>query len=424
MIKYGRTILPNGLRIITAPMKETKAVTVLFLIKAGSRYENKEKNGIFHFIEHMVFKGTKKRPTALDISKELDSVGASFNAFTSDEYTGFYVSATANHFNMSLDILSDIIINSQFPVLEIKKEKGVIIEEINMYNDLPQRNVVDLAKMQLFGDTPLGRSTLGEAKIVSSLSRQDFIKYIKNYYCPENMMVIISGNTDKFNWGKTVKEKLAKLSRKKKKVAKTNYSFQSEPQIVVHYKKTDQAHLVISWRTFSRFDKRRHTMKILNNIMGETMSSRLFTEVREKRGLAYYVGSSIWEFSDTGAQLSFAGLDIKRIDQSIKIILDQYKKLRDKKVSKEELNRAKENIKGKMYLGLEDSFSIADFLGEQELLFDKIKQPEQVIKDLFAVTSDDIKTLAQEIFIPKNLNLTIIGPFKKKKRFEKLIQNW
>lgn len=422
MINYKKLQLKNGIKVITAPMKETKAVTVLFLIRAGSRAETKEKNGIFHFIEHMLFKGTAKRPTSLHISQELDAVGADYNAFTSDEYTGFYISCEASHFDMALDVLIDILFNSKFDQKEIKKEKGVILEEINMYLDLPQKYIQDLAKKQLFGDTSLGRATLGVPKTVSNFARQDFINYIGKYYQPNTMMIAVAGREEKSDWINQIKKQLNKYNGRAMNNFEKNVFVQSKPTTLIHSRKTDQAHLAISWRAFGRFDHRRWALKVLNNILGETMSSRLFSEVREKRGLAYYVGSANWEFADCGAQVAYAGLDIKRINPAITVIMQEYQKLIKQKVTTAEINRAKENIKGRMYLGLEDSSSIADFLLEQQLLFDDILQPEEIIKKIFAVTPSDIQNVAKEIFTPRNFNLTVIGPFEDKNMFDKIIK--
>jgi len=423
MINYEKKVLSNGLRVILAPIKETKAVTVLLLINAGSRHESVENNGIFHFMEHMVFKGTKKRPTALDIAKELDSIGAGYNAFTSDEYTGFYVSATASHFDIVLDLLSDIVTNSQFPTKEIAKEKGVILEEINMYKDLPQRHIFDLAKKQIFGETALGRSTLGTAKTVSSIKRQDFIDLRSKYYHADNMIAVVAGASDKFDWLTMINDKLGSLSRNSKLIPDKHDFTNHKSHVNLNYKETDQAHLSLGFKTFSRFDNRRYAIRLLNNLLGETMSSRLFHEIREKRGLAYYIGSDMWEFNDTGAQVAFAGLDKKRLDMAIKVILTEYKKLTKSLVKKDELIRAKENIKGKTYLGLEDSFSIAEFLGEQELLKGEIIPPEKILAELFKITSTDIRNLAKQVFTPENLHLTIIGPVKDQKKYEELLEN-
>ncbi len=424
MINFYKTVLDSGLRIITAPMKETKAVTILFLVKAGSRHESQKQNGIFHFMEHMIFKGTKKRPRAIDISRQLDGIGADFNAFTSEEYTGFYITSASDKFNLSLDILSDIFLNSMFPSPEIEKEKGVILEEINMYKDLPQRYVMELAKKQMFGNTPLGRSTLGTSQTVSSFSRKDFIDVFKKNYCAKNTLVVVAGNQEKLNWESAIKQKLSKITQGEVAKPQKNIKIQNSPVINTYYKKTDQSHLVLGFPTFSRLDKRRYPLKLLNNIFGANMSSRLFTEIREKRGLAYYIGSSIAEFADTGMHFAYAGVDNKRIDEAIKVILSEYQKIISKGLLQEEIKRSKDNIKGRTYIDLESSSSIADYLAEQELLYDEITQPEEHLKKIFSLQNQDLKKLANEFIKLNSLNLTILGPFKDNNRFEKIVNAW
>lgn len=421
MINYKKHQLNNGLTLIIAPMKETKAVSVLVMVKVGSRYETKEENGISHFLEHMFFKGTQKRPTSLDISKELDSIGAEFNAFTSEEYTGFYISSSADHFNISLDILSDMLHNSKFDEAEIIKEKGVILEEVNMYKDIPQKYVQDLAKELLYGRTPLGRTIIGQPHNIQSFKRKSFLDYIKKHYQAQNTIIAVAGNPAKFDWHKMVDESFGAFPKGTKNHFIVQKESQTKPEILLHYKKTDQAHLILGFRTINRFDPRRYDLKVLNNLFGGIMSSRLFTEIRENRGLAYYVGSSYWEFDDVGALVVSAGLDKNRIDEAITVILDEFNKIKKELIGEEELTRSKENIKGRFYLNLEESFAIAEFLADQQLLYGDIKDPDEIIKNIMSVKSEDMTKLAKEFFNDKNLNLTIIGPYKDKSRFEKLL---
>jgi len=423
MINYKLNKLNNGLQVITAPMKETKAVTILIMMKIGSRYEKSEESGISHFLEHLFFKGTINRPTTLDISRELDAIGAYFNAFTSEEYTGFYVSCAADHFDKGLDILSDMLLNSKFDQKEIDKELGVIIEEINMYKDLPHKYVVDLAKTVFFGNTPLGRPVIGNVETVSSLKRKNFVDYLqKNYNC-QNALITVAGSGQDELWLEKIQNKFSKLPSGEKSIYEKNTYSYDKPQILVHHKKTDQAHLVLGFKSLTRFDKKKYSQNVLNNLFGGMMSSKLFIEVREKRGLAYSVHSSTWELDDTGIFYASAGLDIKRIDDAIKVILDEFYKLKKEKITDGELIHSKENIKGKLYLSLEDSFSIAEFLTEQYLLENNIEQPEELLKKTFETTTTNIHELAKEFFTPENLGLTIIGPFKEKEKFEKLLKS-
>lgn len=422
MISYSKTTLKNGLEIITAPINHTNTVSVLFLIGAGSRHESAAQNGLSHFLEHMFFKGTKKRPTSLDISRELDAVGANFNAFTAEEYTGFYVRVEKTHFQLALDILSDIIFNSKFSNPEINKEKGVILEELNMYRDIPQRHVQDLAKELLYGNTSLGRSTVGTKKTITSFAHQDFVSYRDDFYAPSNMLVAIAGAGSQENWLKAVKNQLGHLKKTKMKTYQEVKNSQKRPELSLEYKKTDQTHLVLGFKSFSRTDPRQPVLQLINNILGDTMSSRLFTEIREKRGLAYYVSSDIWQFHETGAIQAALGADTKRAEEAIKVVLEEFKQIKEKGVTVGELKQAKENFKGRLYLELEESFAQAEFLAEQQLLKGKIKTPEEILKEIYKVSSSDIIKVAREIFKEENLNLTIIGPYKNTQRFNRLLE--
>lgn len=427
MLDFEKEKLDNGLRIITAPLDNTKAVTVLVMVKTGSRYEDKENNGIAHFLEHMFFKGTQKRPTTLDIARELDSVGAAYNAFTGEEFTGFYVRAESSHFDLALDILTDMLYNSRFDEKEIQKEKGVILEEINMIRDLPQSYVEYLMKELLYGDEPLGRMITGLPATVTHFNRQTFTSFFADFYQPQRIIVTVAGGTANHSsqsWTKKIKhvfeKKLAKRTPDFSKIKEK----QIKPGLKVFHKTTDQAHFILGFRGFKYTDSRRPILKVLNNIMGATMSSRLFTEVREKRGLCYYVSSDIADFSDTGFWGASAGVDLKRVDEAIEVILDEFTKIKKQPVTTEELIRAKENLKGRLYLGLEESMNVSQFLAEQEMFWGKIKDPDQIVEETQKVTKEEVQKLANDLMRPEKLNLAIIGPFKDKEKLEKIINKF
>ncbi len=427
MLDYQLTYFNNGLKLITAPLENTKAVTVMFLVGVGSRYEERNLNGISHFLEHIFFKGTKKRPTTLDIAKELDAVGASYNAFTGEEYTGFYVRAASEHFDLALDVLTDIIYNSKFDETEIEKEKGVIAEEINLYQDNPQSHVVDLAKGLFYGDSPLGRSIAGKKETIKTFTQKDFLDYRDLHYSPNNMIVAVAGGKNNTDWQKKIHEYFDKIPQKKDNEFEKIVENQKEPKVLVHHKKTDQAHLVLGFRTIPRTSEERWIVKVLNNLLGETMSSRLFTEVREKKGLAYYVSSEMVDFQDCGAVAASAGVDISRVEEAVEVILDEFKKLKNIEIEEEEINRGKENLKGRLYLGLEESFAVADYLVVQELFWEKIDDPDELVEKFNKVTSKEIKDFAQKYFVKENLNLVIIGPFAKhadKDKFKKILETF
>lgn len=423
MLNYSLSKLDNGLRVITAPLENTKAVSLFVLVGTGSRYENKQNNGIAHFLEHMFFKGTTKRPKTVDIARELDAVGASFNAFTGEEYTGFYVRAESSHFDLALDVLSDMLFNSKFDEKEIEKEKGVILEEINMIRDVPQSYVEYVMKDLLYGDTPLGRMITGTPDTVTKFNRETFMEFRKQFYQPENMVVAVAGSDSKA-WSGKIEKIFGSLPKNTTEDPEKAIEAQSQPQLKIHEKKTDQAHFILSFRGIKRTDPRRPILKVLNNIMGGTMSSRLFIEVREKRGLCYYVSSDFADYMDTGYWEVSAGVDIKRAQEALEVILQECERVKNEDVTDEELTRAKENMKGHLYLGLEESLAVAEFLGEQELLWQKIEDPDEIVAQMVKVTKEDIKKLASDIMKPENLNLAIVGPFENKEKFEELLKNY
>lgn len=424
MLDYKLTKFSNGLKLITAPMANTKAMTILFLVGTGSRYEPKNLSGISHFLEHLFFKGTKKRPTTLAIAQTLDGVGASYNAFTGEESTGFYVRAPAEHFDLALEVLNDIFYNSKFDEQEIEREKGVISEEINLYQDSPPSYIEEVLKKLFYGDHPLGRSIVGEKKTISRFSRADFINFQNQHYTPNNMVVAIAGGQSKNQWQKKVENYFQTIQAKKPGPYQPIRAVQTEPQVLIHQKKTDQAHLFLGFRSLTRTDKRRPVLRVLNNLMGETMSSRLFTQVRERRGLAYYISSEMIDFQDTGIIGAACGVDILRTEEAVKVILEEFQNIKTHKVELTELKKAQENLKGKLYLGLEESMALAGYLAEQAMFWQKIEDPDDLILKYQQVTPQDIQDFAQEFFVPQNLNLAIIGPFKTNDKFLAILRRF
>lgn len=412
----------NGLRLVVVPMTSTKTVTVLVLVGTGSRFETKEINGVSHFLEHMMFKGTTKRPKWLQITKELDSIGAQYNAFTSKEYTGYWAKASLEHRDLIIDIISDIFLNSKFDEKEIQKERRVIIEEMNMYLDLPPRYVGDLYEELLYGDQPAGWKVIGEKETVLKLGRQDFVNYFNTHYLAENTVVAVAGNVDK----EKVKEQVSnffKEAREGKKVTRQSvFESQNKPQIKLHHKKTDQTHFVLGVRAYDIFSPRSETAEVLATVLGGGMSSRLFIEIREKQGLAYYVKAGADAYTDHGYFATQAGIDNSRIEKAIRIVLREYRKMRDKPVPKHEIRKAKEYIKGHLAIELESSDSVATFFASEWLLKNETLTPEEKLSKIMAVTADDVQAAASEIFKPEKLNLALIGPFEDKKKFEKLLE--
>jgi predicted Zn-dependent peptidase len=411
---YKKTTLNNGLRVITIPIKNANSVTVLILVGTGSKYETKEINGISHFLEHMFFKGTKKRHNTLEISEALDSVGGEYNAFTSKEVTGFWAKVDKSHSDIALDWITDIFLNSKFDEKEMEREKGVIIEEVNMYLDTPMAYVGELWEKLLYGDQPAGWRVIGEKETILSFNRKKVVDYYQAHYSPSNIIVCVAGAIN----SKTIEGKIknyfkdAKNNKKGQKVGVKEE--QKEPKVLVHNKKTDQTHFCLGVRAYDLFDKRKYALALLSVILGGNMSSRLFIKVRERNGLAYSIHTSIDNATDTGYLVTQAGIDHKNLEKSIELILQEYKDLKYKKITEKELQKAKDYLKGTTSLSLDSSDSQASFYAVQELLEEKILTPEEKFKKIDEVSIDDIKKIAEDIFLPEKLNLAVIGPFEEK----------
>lgn len=421
-MRFKKLKLANGIRLILAPMSETKAVTILVLAKVGSRHEDSKIAGTSHFIEHMMFKGTRKRPTTLAISKELDGVGAEYNAFTAKDHTGYYIKIDSEKVKLALDILSDVIFNSKFDEEEIKREKQVISEEINMYEDNPLLFVEELFEQIIFKNSSLGRLISGSKETVNGLNRSGIVNYYDNYYQPSNLLIGVAGNFDN-SILKSIKYYFCKsgIKRVPPKFKKIKIN-QKKPQINLKYKKTEQIQICLGFPGYSYFDKRIYALYILGVILGGNMSSRLFIKIRERMGLAYFIRSSINIYQDIGNFYIQAGLDKSRIEQAINEILKELTKIKKEGVVAEELRKAKDFLKGKLKLELESSESIVSWFSKQELLMNKIISPNEQIKRLEKVTVNQVKKVASQIFKKNLINLALISPYKDKERFLKLLK--
>ena len=421
---FKKTILKNGLRLITAPMKDTNTVAVIVAVAAGSKYETKNVNGISHFLEHMLFKGTKKRPKTKDISGALDAVGGEYNAFTGKEQTAFFAKVDAKHFDLALDVISDVYLNSKIEEKEIEKERGVILQEINMYEDTPMIQAGDIFEELLYGDQPAGWEIIGTRENIKNLKRADFLKYLWENYTAPNTIVCVAGNIDEKCTVREVGRIFSRMRKEKLGEKPRTVEKQLKPQIKIKAKKTDQAHLVLGARAYDMFHPDRFTLSVMANILGGTMSSRLFLSVREKLGLAYYISSSYESYTDSGYLAVRAGVDTNqsKIEKTVKTIINEIKKIRGKKVNLKELRKAKDNFRGKMALSLESSDDIAGFLAGQELAKKKIETPGKILAEVDKVSADDIMRVARDIFRNEKLNLAMIGPVEDKKFLEKILR--
>jgi len=418
---FNKKKLENGLRVITVPTDNTKAVTTLVLVGTGSKYENEKNNGISHFIEHMFFKGTEKRPDTLSLAGDLDKVGGSYNAFTSKELTGYWAKVHSNHLDLSLDWVSDIFLNSKLEEDDIEREKGVIIEELNMYLDTPIKHIQEIWEKSLYGDQPAGWLTIGEKENISGFEREDLLEYLNNHYLSENTLVCVAGKIDS-QIRKSIKNYFSSIETGQPKPKQKVEENQKEPNFSPNFKETDQTHLALGVRGFNLFQPKRYAQSILATILGGNMSSRLFIEIREKRGLAYYINTSSDANTDTGYLVTLAGIEHKSVEKAVELILKEYRKLKRGEIEKKELKKAKDYLKGNMTLSLESTDAKASFYSIQEMLTGEVLTPEEKFRKIDAVTLDEVKEVAEEMFQSENLNLALIGPHKNEEKFKKLLK--
>jgi predicted Zn-dependent peptidase len=418
---YQLERLDNGLRILTAPMESAQSVTCAIMLAAGSRYETPDTNGIAHFAEHMFFKGTERRPTARDISKEIDAIGGEFNAFTGKEYTGYYVKCAAESRDVALDVLVDMLRYSKFDPDEIEREKGVIVEEMNMYFDTPRDFIGGMYEELLYGDQPLGWDIIGRKETVRGATRDTFASYVERWYRPSRMVVGVGGKIGD-GLHDRVQELLGDMPE-----AETG---EPEPvqlipngnaQVKVHTKASDQAHICLGVHSYPLEHPDRYVLQVLATILGGGMSSRLFTEVRERRGLAYYVYGLNHSYTDAGSLYAQGGVDINRIDDAVTTIAAELRNIADEAVPADELEKARSFAKGRFVLQLETSQGLIMFGLRREVLETRTPDPEEILAELDKVTAEDVARVAQDVIKRRGLNLAVIGPFDDASRFEKLL---
>ena len=415
--------LSNGLRVLIIDTESFPTVTALVMVGAGSRYERKNNNGIAHFFEHMAFKGSKKYKTSFEISSAIESIGGLFNAFTSKDHTGYWIKATTEHTYTLIDVLSDMILHPLLEAEEIEREKGVIVEEINMYEDMPARKVGDIFEEVMYKGSPLGMDIAGSKETVTAFNRKTFTDYIAELYHPNNAVVVLAGGFDLAKSGKQkaksyldyIEQKFGKWENKKTLTFEKFSEKQTKPILYIHNKKTEQVHLCIGFKTFAFSDERKYALQVLSAVLGGGMSSRLFMQVRERRGLCYYISTGRELYADTGSIVTQAGLrnDKKKIQEALNVILEEHMKIANGDITDEEIEKAKELLKGRFLLSLEDSMNIATMFGGKYILEGEVADTKKTLEKLKKVTKKDVISVANDIFKNERLTCAIIGPLEK-----------
>jgi predicted Zn-dependent peptidase len=420
---YTLKTLPSGLRIMTIPMKTT-TTTVLVLVEAGSKYETKKENGISHFLEHMCFKGTTNRPNVKDIPLELDVLGAQYNAFTGQEYTGYYAKGRAADTTKLISVVSDLFVNPILPKEEIEKEKGVICDEINMYEDMPQHKVYYTLLELLYGDQAAGRTIAGSKDNVRSFTKAQIVTYRNKHYTLGATLVVVAGNIDTKKVEQQVTKEFKAATKGKARILPRLVQKQTQPEIKIEYKKTDQTHILIGFRSEKDGHKDNIAISFLSGVLGLGMSSRLFTEVRDKMGVGYYVGAHNDTSKDSGIFVLSAGVAPERATEVVTALLSECKRLMTEPVSKDEMQKVINMRLSGMAMGLESTNAVANFYGEQAIVREKIETPESIKKKLESVTSEEVMKVAKKLFTKSNINLAIVGPHKNTKDFSKILADF
>jgi predicted Zn-dependent peptidase len=418
---FERQMLSNGLRVLTAPLDHAQSVSCFVMLSAGSRYERADNRGIAHFAEHMFFKGTERRPTSRDLTSTVDGIGGEFNAFTGKEYTGYFVRCAGENRDTALDVLLDMLRNSKFDPEEIEREKGVILEEMNMYNDTPRDRIGTVYEELIFGDNPLGWETLGTKETIRGTERDTFLDYVEHWYTPDRMVVGVSGMV-----GDGLVPMLEELLGDMQPNGAATFppvelDRSPGPHVRVQKKDADQAHICIGVPSYPVGHPDRYPLQLLSTVLGGGMSSRLFLEVRERRGLAYYVHGSAHSYTDTGTLVAQAGVDITRIDQAIEVITEQFQRMADEPVPADELEKARAFAKGRFVLQTESPQGLIMFGLRREVLEGKAVEPSEVLAGLDAVTVEDVHRVAQELIARNALYVAAIGPFDDESRFVELV---
>ena len=418
---YTKSVLPNGIRLLTASMPATRAVSIAFYVGTGSRFEHENESGASHFLEHILFKGTQRRPLAQDVSEAIERVGGFMNASTDRELTIYWARVARPHLNIGIDVLSDMLLNSTFPPEEIEKERDVILEEIHTSYDSPSQRVFHMADTIMWPDQPLGQDIAGTEASIRELSRDTIMSYMREQYDPSQVVMAVAGQIEHTEIEQIVGELLEGWPQGTPRPMPPVQDKLPESRVALEYRKTEQANICLMLPGMAANDPDRRALWMLNAILGDGMACRLFLELRERLGIVYEVDADVMYLRDTGAMGIYAATVPQRGPQALQAIISELDRAaRD--ISQSELDRARELSKGRMLLRLEDTRSISGWLGGQEVTFGSIETPEEVVAELDGITVEDVRRVAQRIFKPDLYRLTVVGPYRSDRRFRNIIE--
>ncbi|MBI4212685.1 MAG: insulinase family protein [Chloroflexi bacterium] len=418
---HEKAVLENGLRVLTTHAPHTRAVSVAIFVGAGSRYEDESLAGASHFVEHMLFKGTERRPVPREIAEAIEGVGGVMNAATDKEVTVYWAKVPVDHFTDALDVLLDQLLHSKFDPAELERERRVVIEELAMVEDSPGEIAALLLDALLWPNQALGRDIAGSEASVAALSREVLLEYVASQYVPENVVVSIAGDLPHQHVVAEVEARVGGWDPRSFRSWERATNGHVGPQTRIRSKRTEQAQIGLGYPSYSSLHPDRYALDLMNGILGEGMSSRLFEELREKRGLAYGVQSSIVRYLDTGAFAVGAAVDPSKADETVRAIRGVLEEFRSRPVPEVELQKVKRYMKGRFLLRMEDSRAMASFVGSQELLHGTIEQMDDVVRHIDAVTTDDIQRVARDVIRDAQAHLAVVGPFRSEQRFAKLL---
>jgi len=425
MASYQKLTLANNLRVVTVQLPDSQTVTVLVLVRTGSKNETKKLNGISHFLEHMLFKGTTKRPSKKEIAEILDNIGASYNAFTSREHTGYYIKAATKYLDLALDVVSDIYLNSTLDPKEIEKERKVILEELKMREDLPMVRVQEALEELLYGDQPAGWLVVGTKETISNIRQENIVDYYHHHYVAPVTVVCLVGPQEHKESLEKIKSYFSEMRNQESPPSPPpTVEKQQKPALLVRMRTTDQTHLNLGFRTFPFEHPDRYTLELLALILGGGMSSRLFQKIREEEGLAYYIHAENNFETDCGYLAIRAGVAHDKVGYALDAILSEVAAVKKGQIEAAELQKVKDQMRGQMALSLESSSDWASFYGEQEILRKKILTPQEILANFDKVTLEDIIRVSQEVFKNERLNVALVGPIGKRlqRGFVKLLK--